>query len=403
MIKTAKAMQSGKKEETPYESPLSQEDQDLVAAHAAKATPKMRATARAMVQTKPQTQEPKAEERQVSEESKEFLAPYVAAATPSMRKTAHAMEHGKYPEPEDDHTEKEILAMEQSLMASRSQNEAADAQPRRTTQLKAEEASQSPEEEFDFSTSWDGHDDEEEYFDFSTSWDGYDEEFDANDPNTERLPAVADESQTRTRRWKNRINSIRARIAMATVGDFKGALAGDPEKTRRISRKLLIGASAVALAGVAAVFIKRGDIDLLPSKGRFGDGDGIGIDLFGRKLGSGTNHATALWQDNPLAGKPGVNVGTTSAPEAVTQAWVDQVKPGDGITNSIMDYASQHGKPISPDRAFEVFNKLKPSITGNSITGSTPMNVIGDIGYAAPGQSTWSPEMIERMNELLGL
>lgn len=408
MIKTAKAIASAKEQEItpePAETSASQpsdEKQDFLAPYVAKATPQMRATARAMAQGKPFKPAEQVESvarQEVDQDTKAFLAPYVAKTTPSMQRTAHAMEYGSYPgtksaEPEAD----EPRALASPVPVIEVADKPAD-RPRRTKQLVADKSAEEEYAKYDFSPEWDKDivdepDYSDEEYDFSLAWDGYDQ----------KLPL--------RQRVRNRWNDIKVRAGMLASFNIKGALGTeDPEKERRVMKKLLIGATALSMAGVAAVFIKRGDIDLIPTNGRLvGDGDGVGFDLFGRKLGNGTNsHGVAEIADalTPNGGRSSDGIGESLIPnrggsgggasEQAVQSFV--VEKGHGYTQEIQDlipgrtpqqYLAAHEaalKQFGPDYISGVEHYTMPN---------------GDLGLH-PGSSTMQPqpEVVEFLKNTL--
>jgi hypothetical protein len=75
--------------------------------------------------------------------------------------------------------------------------------------------------------------------------------------------------------------------------------------------------------------------------------------------------------------------------------WVDRVDPNDGPTQSFIDYAHEKGKNLSPARAFEFFNEAKDQglISEDHLSNISSQNVIGGVGFKAPGHTTMSPEL----------
>lgn len=106
-----------------------------------------------------------------------------------------------------------------------------------------------------------------------------------------------------------------------------------------------------------------------------------------------------------VTGKVPSNGPGVGGHEIAPQTWADTVSRGDGITHSVMDYASQHGVKVSPQRAFEAFNKAREAglINERNISNVAPMNVVGGIGFRGPGQTTFSSELVEFLNKDLGI
>lgn len=89
----------------------------------------------------------------------------------------------------------------------------------------------------------------------------------------------------------------------------------------------------------------------------------------------------------------------SNASEAA-RAFHDTINSGDGITNSIMDYAQSHGKNISPERAYEIFQNT-PESALKGIKGVKEMGVDGGLGYSSPGKVTIPADVIENWNKAL--
>lgn len=142
-----------------------------------------------------------------------------------------------------------------------------------------------PEEDFDFTPKWDRDADSDEVF-------LGDEVVSADELISQHEKVIKPRIRDRLR---NRWNSIKVRAGLLANGDAKGAIGtANSEAERKKTNKLLIGATALAMIGITAVLVKRGDIDLIPTRW---DGDGAGFDLFGIKVGDGTNAHNALAAD----------------------------------------------------------------------------------------------------------
>lgn len=87
----------------------------------------------------------------------------------------------------------------------------------------------------------------------------------------------------------------------------------------------------------------------------------------------------------------------------VAEAYTDTIKPGDGITQTFMDYAQSNGKDISPARAFEIFNQAKDAglLTEDNISNISTQGVTGGVGFNGTGSTQLSPEIIEFLNSQL--
>ncbi len=160
-----------------------------------------------------------------------------------------------------------------------------------------------------------------------------------------------------------------AYVELGNLGSKANQYVNDPEKGGR--RKLILGGlvGAVAVAGIAAAANRHG-VDMPNGNG----GSRVASDI---PQPSG-NHI---------------------------QAWTDTVNSGDGITNTFMDYAQQNGVEISPQRAFDAFNRAKEAglMTEDNISNITGMDVTGSIGFRSPGQTTLSPELLDFLNKDLGI
>lgn len=79
------------------------------------------------------------------------------------------------------------------------------------------------------------------------------------------------------------------------------------------------------------------------------------------------------------------------------------MRPGDGITQSFMDYADNQGKQVSPTRAYEIFQHAQREglINADNLSNISTQNVTGGVGFTGAGQTRMSPVLRDFLNEEL--
>lgn len=138
-------------------------------------------------------------------------------------------------------------------------------------------------------------------------------------------------------------------------------------------------------------------------------GYAIGKALSGLEFVKNTSHTvktphTGSLPSGNLIEDLGPNNSTGSAVKSGIETFSDHVGRGDGITKSIIDFAGQHGQDeLDPRVAFRIFNKAKDNglMTNQHISNIGPMNVQGGLGFISPGNTTFSPELVQFLKDEL--
>lgn len=85
------------------------------------------------------------------------------------------------------------------------------------------------------------------------------------------------------------------------------------------------------------------------------------------------------------------------------KSWTDTIAPGDGITQTFIDYAQSSGQKLSPEQAWHLFQAAQEQglITEDNISNITSMDTVGGVGYQNTGKTELSPDIIEFLNKNL--
>jgi hypothetical protein len=192
---------------------------------------------------------------------------------------------------------------------------------------------------------------------------------------------------------------FRARVA-ALAARLKSGLKrrdneGGVEYGRRLAGAAVLGVAAVGATVAVGAALKNGLIDHDDAHNALQVANVNPFAAVTESLSHGVDTVASV-----------VDVDTASAAGSNTheavRAFHDTVQSGDGVTNTIMDYAQAHGVTITPEVAKDVFDGT-PKELMDQITNTSSMNVDGGIGYSQVGEVTVPSEVIARWNELLDL
>ncbi len=201
---------------------------------------------------------------------------------------------------------------------------------------------------------------------------------------------------------KKALNMV-ARAAQLTGNIMSGnaSFRSNQGAQNKNKRAQIMTAMGIGVAAVAAVVIGK-KFHIMDELNQLGYGGGSG-NTFNQVPDDVVRGSIEKASKAAASGVPTPGGGSGSGAGAAVETWKDAVRPGDGITQSFLDYAHSHGSNISPERAFQVFNDAREAglINEDNISNISQQAVQGGFGFDGSGSTTFSHDMIEFLDKEL--